>query len=286
MRKLALPMILLALTFTIQAAKADGPPAADVSCSLTDTGVRYGVSMVFTGSGVSFNSLRYEWDVLVAEAGKNPTLISSYGPRTLYTTTTGNGLELTYETILGIAKNDPNASLLVYANSVFSDGISTLTNKTGKGCYVSLPDVLKNKNDRALVLQKAAADKAAADKAAADKAAADKAAIERILQGLIAKSQAADDLIAKYSEMSPVMKVNLAKFSFSRPTIPVSITPDFTLANAQDLDARFNQFTTNLNAFIQTLSKNTATTISCVKGKVVKKVTAVGPKCPVGYKVK
>jgi len=279
-------MILLALTFTIQAAKADGPPAADVSCSLTDTGVRYGVSMVFTGSGVSFNSLRYEWDVLVAEAGKNPTLISSYGPRTLYTTTTGNGLELTYETILGIAKNDPNASLLVYANSVFSDGISTLTNKTGKGCYVSLPDVLKNKNDRALVLQKAAADKAAADKAAADKAAADKAAIEQILQGLIAKSQAADDLIAKYSEMSPVMKVNLAKFSFSRPTIPVSITPDFTLANAQDLDARFNQFTTNLNAFIQTLSKNTATTISCVKGKVVKKVTAVGPKCPVGYKVK
>ena len=279
-------MILLALTFTIQAAKADGPPAADVSCSLTDTGVRYGVSMVFTGSGVSFNSLRYEWDVLVAEAGKNPTLISSYGPRTLYTTTTGNGLELTYETILGIAKNDPNASLLVYANSVFSDGISTLTNKTGKGCYVSLPDVLNNKNDRALVLQKAAADKAAADKAAADKAAADKAAIEQILQGLIAKSQAADDLIAKYSEMSPVMKVNLAKFSFSRPTIPVSITPDFTLANAQDLDARFNQFTTNLNAFIQTLSKNTATTISCVKGKVVKKVTAVGPKCPVGYKVK
>jgi hypothetical protein len=195
-------------------------------------------------------------------------------------------LELPYETILGIAKNDPNASLLVYANSVFSDGISTLTNKTGKGCYVSLPDVLKNKNDRALVLQKAAADKAAADKAAADKAAADKAAIEQILQGLIAKSQAADDLIAKYSEMSPVMKVNLAKFSFSRPTIPVSITPDFTLANAQDLDARFNQFTTNLNAFIQTLSKNTATTITCVKGKVVKKVTAVGPKCPVGYKVK
>jgi len=286
MRKLALPMILLALTFTIQAAKADGPPAADVSCSLTDTGVRYGVSMVFTGSGVSFNSLRYEWDVLVAEAGKNPTLISSYGPRTLYTTTTGNGLELTYETILGIAKNDPNASLLVYANSVFSDGISTLTNKTGKGCYVSLPDVLKNKNDRALVLQKAAADKAAADKAAADKAAADKAAIEQILQGLIAKSQVADDLIAKYSEMSPIMKVNLAKFSFSRPTIPVSITPDFTLANAQDLDTRFNQFTTNLNAFIQTLSKNTATTITCVKGKVVKKVTAVGPKCPVGYKVK
>jgi hypothetical protein len=28
------------------------------------------------------------------------------------------------------------------------------------------------------------------------------------------------------------------------------------------------------------------TTISCVKGKLVKKVTGVGPKCPAGYKLK
>jgi len=276
-------MILLALTFTIQPAKADGPPAADVSCSLTDTGVRYGVSMVFTGSGVSFNSLRYEWDVLVAEAGKNPTLISSYGPRTSYTTTTSNGLELTYETILGIAKNDPNASLLVYANSVFSDGISTLTNKTGKGCYVSLPDVLKNKNDRALVLQKAAADKAAADKAAADKASTEKAAIEQILQSLRVKNQGVDELIAKYSATSPIMKANLFKFGTSRPEIPTSIAQDFNLVSAQDLQVRFDQFMTNLNSFIQNLSKNTSTTITCVKGKVVKKVTGRPAKCPAGF---
>ena len=28
------------------------------------------------------------------------------------------------------------------------------------------------------------------------------------------------------------------------------------------------------------------TTITCVKGKLTKKVTAVGPKCPAGYKKK
>jgi hypothetical protein len=29
-----------------------------------------------------------------------------------------------------------------------------------------------------------------------------------------------------------------------------------------------------------------ATTITCVKGKTIKKVTAVNPKCPTGYKKK
>ena len=36
-------------------------------------------------------------------------------------------------------------------------------------------------------------------------------------------------------------------------------------------------------------AKATATkkiTITCTKGKLIKKVTAVKPKCPVGYKVK
>jgi hypothetical protein len=35
---------------------------------------------------------------------------------------------------------------------------------------------------------------------------------------------------------------------------------------------------------IETASKKT--TITCVKGKLTKKVTAVKPKCPAGYKVK
>ena len=278
-----MPLILAALCFTIQPAKADGPPAADVSCSLTDTGVRYGVSMVFTGSGVSFNSLRYEWDVLVAEGGKNPTLISSYGTRTLYTTTSANSLDLTYESLFGIAKNDSNASVLLYANSVFSDGISTLTNKTGKGCYVVLSNVLKNKNDRAAAIQKAAADKAAADKAAVEKAATERAAIDSILQSLQVKNQAIDDLIAKNLLLYPSLKGNLVKYGSARPLIPSVVTQEFTLVNAQELEKRFDSFTINLEMMVKQWSKNVTNTITCAKGKIVKKVTGRPAKCPAGY---
>jgi hypothetical protein len=35
-----------------------------------------------------------------------------------------------------------------------------------------------------------------------------------------------------------------------------------------------------------TMVRNTKTTITCIKGKLTKKVTAVNPKCPSGYKVK
>jgi hypothetical protein len=33
-------------------------------------------------------------------------------------------------------------------------------------------------------------------------------------------------------------------------------------------------------------AKNQKYTISCVKGKVTKKITAVNPKCPSGFKIK
>jgi hypothetical protein len=283
MKKFLIPLVAIALSISIQPAEADGPPAADVSCSLSDTGIRYGVSMVFTGTGVSFNSLRYEWDVLVAEGGKNPTLISSYGPRTFHTLTSANALELTYETLLGIAKNDSNASVLFYANSVFSDGISTLTNKTGKGCYVVLADVLKNKNERALALQKAAAEKAAADKAAAEKATTDKVAIDAILQNLQAKNQSIDDLIAKNLLLYPSLKGNLVKYGSARPLIPSPLSQEFTLTNAQDLEKRFDDFVLNLNSMIKQWSKSVTSTITCTKGKIVKKVTGRPAKCPAGY---
>jgi hypothetical protein len=286
MKKRLISILAVSLCIGVTPAVADGPPAANVSCSLTDTGVRYGVSMVFSGSGVSFNSLRYEWEYLVADAGKNPTLVSSYGPRTSQSITAGNGLELTYEALLALAKNDVNASLLMYASSIFSDGLSTLTNKTGSGCYVELPVVLKNKNDQAAVAQKAAADKAATDVAAAEKAAQDKGNIETIIQSLRVKNSGVDSLIEKYSAISPSMKANLTKMALSRPKIPDSIEPGFTYQNALELEAKMDSFVTNFNSFAQKMLKNVAITITCVKGKLTKKVTAVKPKCPSGYKKK
>jgi len=235
-------MLAAALCTGVTPAVADGPPTANVSCSLTDTGVRYGVSMVFSGSGVSFNSLRYEWEYLVADAGKNPTLVSSYGPRTSQSITAGNGLELTYEALLALSKNDENASVLMYVSSIFSDGLSTITNKTGSGCYVELPVVLNNKNDQAAIVQKAATDKAAAELQAKQ------AAEIKLAAELQAKREAAD-----------------AKAAAEKAAAA-------SLAKQKDAVAK--------------ALANKKTTITCIKGKTLKKVTAVKPVCPKGYKKK
>jgi hypothetical protein len=286
MRRIAIPIILLFLFAGAQPAHANGAPAADVTCSLSDTGVRYGVSMVFTGTGISFSSLRYEWEYQIADSGKNPTQVSSYGPRTSHTVTTVNALDLTYESMLSFAKNDAGASVLLYASSIFSDGTSTITNRTGKGCYVELPVVLKNKNERVIAVQKAAAEKAAADLAAAQKSELDRQGIETSLQNARLNIQNADDLIAKVSSSSPTMKGNLIKFANSRPSIPQSIPQGFTYANAVELEQRSTQYLKNLNTFIATMSKNLANTITCVKGKTKKSVTGKPAKCPAGYKQK
>ncbi len=286
MRRIPILAILLILFAGTQPAHSNGAPAADVTCSLSDTGVRYGVSMVFTGSGISFSSLRYEWEYQIADSGKNPTQLSSYGPRTSYTITNANALDLTYESMLSLAKNDAGASVLVYASSIFSDGTSTTTNRTGKGCYVELPVVLKNKTERVAALQKAAADKAAADLLASAQAEKDKQSIEVALQNARASVQNADDLISKFSTSSPAMKANLTKFSNSRPTIPQTIPAGFTTADAAELEQRSSNYFKNLNTFIASMAKNMVNTISCVKGKTVKKVSGKPAKCPAGYKQK
>lgn len=286
MRKFLIPLIMVLAISGTQAANANGAPAADVTCSLSDTGVRYGVSMVFTGTGISFSSLKYEWEYQIADSGKNPTQLSSYGPRTFHTLTNANALDLTYESMLNLAKNDAGASVLVYASSIFSDGTSTITNRTGKGCYVELPVVLKNKTERVAAVQKAAADKAAADLATSAQAEKEKQVIEAALQNARVAVQSADDLIAKYSTSSPSMKANLTKFANSRPSIPQAIPFGFTAANAAELEQRASAYLTNLNSFIAMLSKNLVNTITCVKGKTTKKVSGKPAKCPSGYKQK
>ena len=286
MRKLFAIVLVGALGLGVSPARADGPPAANVSCSLTDAGVRYGVSMVFTGSGVSFSSLKYEWEYLVAGGDKNPTLVSSYGPRTLQSVTAGNGLDLSYEALLALAKGDEKASVLMYASSVFSDGLSVLTNRTGSGCYVELPVVFKNKNEKSEAARVKAAAEAVAAAGAATQAVIDKGNIGTILANLRVQSAGIDSLIEKYSATSPSMKANLTKMALSRPKIPDSIEPNFTYQNALDLEAKMNSFVKNFSSFYQQMLKSMPTTISCSKGKVTKKVTGVSPKCPAGFKKK
>jgi hypothetical protein len=72
---------------------------------------------------------------------------------------------------------------------------------------------------------------------------------------------------------------NISGFGFSAPTIRVKLaqnsgSPTPNLAEGKDPN------TTPQN------SSAKKSTITCVKGKLTKKVTAVKPKCPVGYKKK
>lgn len=124
----------------IEPTHADGYPPADASCSYSDTGVQYSLSLVFTGTGASFNSLSYDWEYAVLISG-SPTLSASYGPRKYFTSTNGNGLNLTYSELLSLAGNNSQATIIVFANSVYTIGQSVLKNVTGKGCYVDLPSV-------------------------------------------------------------------------------------------------------------------------------------------------
>jgi hypothetical protein len=89
-----------------------------------------------------------------------------------------------------------------------------------------------------------------AAKAAADKAAADKAAADKAAADKAAADKAAADKAAADK-----------------------IIQDAKLEAARILAAA-------------KAAANKKTTITCVKGKLVKKVTAIKPKCPAGYNVK
>ncbi len=112
----------------------------------------------------------------------------------------------------------------------------------------SEPKILTSASQSFLTALKAAADKAAADKAAADKAAADKAAADKAAADKAAADKAAADKAAADKAAADKAAADKA---------------------AADKAAALKK-----------------KTILCVKGKLIKKVTSVMPKCPTGYKLK
>ena len=75
-----------------------------------------------------------------------------------------------------------------------------------------------------------------------------------------------------------VFQVQATNFTFSSPTIKTKI-----LQQTSSIE------TTSATADVKPMpvaSPLKKTTITCVKGKLTKKVTAVKPKCPAGYKKK
>ena len=78
-----------------------------------------------------------------------------------------------------------------------------------------------------------------------------------------------------FTEKDGWMKLSANGFTFSSPKITVKLEQDKAVAPTA---------TPTPSSTVKPVAKKT--TITCVKGKVSKKVTAVNPKCPAGYKKK
>jgi hypothetical protein len=144
---------------------------------------------------------------------------------------------------------------------------------------------------------KAAADaKAIADKAAADairKAAADANRKEQIISvsplstGSVRISSIGLPIQVKSTSNLPVFAYNSTDnvCVFENGIIRTKISGRCVIGFSQEGNSEFKPASNLILDFIIT-SANTKTTITCIKGKLTKKVTAVKPKCPAGYKVK
>jgi hypothetical protein len=132
---------------------------------------------------------------------------------------------------------------------------------------------------------KAAADKAAADKAAADKAAADKAAADKAAADKAAADKAAADKAA--ADKAAADKAAADKAAADKAAADLKLKEEAQAA-ADKLIADAKIAAAKILAAAKAKAAATAkkTTITCIKGKLTKKVTAVNPKCPSGYKKK
>jgi hypothetical protein len=143
---------------------------------------------------------------------------------------------------------------------------------------------------------KAIADKAAADKAAADKAAADKAAADlKVKQDAEATAASAalkiliDQVVSSKEELGQRIRNLIKKYPSERKFDALgqylSKIGAVNESNYRSVEAVIYRVVGDVDA-LEERSLNTRTTITCTKGKLIKKVTAIKPKCPTGYKVK
>ena len=195
-----------------------------------------------------------------------------------------------------------------------------------KGVSILASELLVSPEAKAAADAKTAADKAAADaKTAADKAAADKAAadaktaaeqkrkqeedlrlaplkqsclqhnvdVEQLFTELVQLKSSYPSEFKSYFEKTLILKSgyeirDIQNVVFrSRLIMDCDKTSDYDDWRMEYRPSELEQDKKNLARHQQAIeSSSKKTTITCVKGKLTKKVTAVKPKCPSGYKVK
>ncbi len=251
--------LILLGSYATPLARADSLlPPADVSCSVTISGARCGSSIIFTGSTTISGSTRTEWYLSILNPGSSPSLISAYGPLVFVKAFDyiSGSVDLEYEFLLNFLKNDANGTVLVTAR-IFNSANQT-SPSLGKQTYLTLPELKNN-------MLVAAQAKIIADANA--KIIAD--ANAKIIADALAKAEARDRATAAAQEASDAKATAAAQ-------------------EATEAAAARAQATKDANKALK-LAKEEAKkqiTITCTKGKLVKKITAIKPKCPSGYKKK
>ena len=85
------------------------------------------------------------------------------------------------------------------------------------------------------------------------------------------------------SENDGWLKLVARNFEFSAPSISIKLSQESQTNTSPSIT---NNVTTNVKVQTNTSQKSTTRSITCTKGKSVKKVTGTNPKCPVGYRVR
>ena len=88
------------------------------------------------------------------------------------------------------------------------------------------------------------------------------------------------------SQDSKFLRLSANGFEFSDPTVQVKITQAEVKPTPSPTETQTLTPVSTPTPQVTNVAKSKTTTITCIKGKTTKKVTAVNPKCPSGYKKK
>jgi hypothetical protein len=231
---------------------------------------------------------------------------------------TGDAKNGTYQVSFTVPINAKPGNWAVWINGFLDLGGYRSTNGSHEGLFKVIDAAGKAAADKAAAdkaaADKAAADKAAADKAAADKAAADKAAADKAAADKAAADKAAADKAAAdkaAADKAGITKMQQVEFEIVKNDYETMMLRILNLkvkfpnnSNLMGMELKMLKLPISLGSDLTTAKNNIVSvnkwldgnekvwektqkkTITCVKGKVFKKVTGINPKCPSGYKRK
>jgi hypothetical protein len=196
-------------------------------------------------------------EYLIAWGGFNNSLLVNQISYKLHNPDKMSGFRQAFKIVYGQSLDDFYVHVLPYINYVSANWkTSYATSPQALAFITERLGAVKAAETVAAAATKAAADKSAADKAAAEKAAADKAAVDKA-----AADKATADLKAKQEAEAKAAADKVAA----------------DLKAKQEAEAK---------AAADKVAASKKITITCIKGKLTKKVTAVKAVCPAGYKKK